>query len=652
MIKLKRNVKVALFVAAIFVSVYIGVLIADYISGESKKAAADRLLQTESEIRLNESRALAFKEECALKTVIAESDYEERMRIRTEKEEAEKRVAEEAWRKDGHAAMQLINHVNWVVTKILHYNDPVVLEREYNSINQNGLRLDTIHDQETIDTIKAILDVVISLRIDAKDRELLQEDLDDDMAENLQKSIPDISSVISLNPYRLAANVAGAAFSGYMNYQRGKKKLLRKHKKATWELDKTRMKFLNDLNKELLVKHWMLVERYKLNDEHRVVEDDLVYLINRLKDINPKRKLKFLDQNMETYRALPIYWFYRAQSAYQALDGDEESVVKEMRRIALESIEEYFKVRVDILRHDRTLAMMAMMRIQLYGDDAKNHIDDIRRLVAIIERNALPDDWSLSYFAALTRFSVLGEKECAIDMMTKVVDEFEFRRDNKLVEWKGNLDNSEIPKAEKKLPGFQALMQCQRALANMKREAYGDEAFAAELKALVRQENLAERDKLYLYGMVKLSDVMESIAKDVREIRLETYAKTVGNDSFRLHLPYTWRLNNDQAPRIFACKNVDSRQDGFEIKESKRGMEHREEAVEETFCYDLKIASFFNERNCKAVVVSLSFGDKKSGEKTLFIVYPMRLKENGKIDLEDEQLAPVKFYLDEEVYVF
>lgn len=595
----------------------------------------------EAEAKKEEARAASLKEECTLKTLEAERDYEAQAKLKAEKDAEEKRKAEEAWRKDGHAAMQLINHVNWVVTKILHHNDPVVLEREYNSVNQNGLRLDTIHDQETIDTIKAILDVIVSLRIDAKDREFLQEDLDDDMAENMRNAIPDVGSLISINPYQLAANVATAAFAGYMNYQRGKKKLLKKHKRATWELDKTRMKFLNELNKELLVKHWMLVERYKLSDKKRVVEDDMLYLINRLKDVNPERKLKFLNQNMCTYDSLPVYWYYRAQAAYdarQAERGDEE----EMRVTALESIQKFFDIHVDILRHDRTVAFMAMMKINLMKnpDEAK---DEIGKLVGMIEENALPEDWSLLYFAAVTRYARLGEKDKGIELLSKVVDELEFRRDNKLIDWKGSLANEDVSVGDNNLPSFAALSQCRLALANLQKGAYSDDQLTSEVEEIVQQENLAEQEKLCLYGMVKAEDVLKSIEADVRGLKVWSRSRYKGADEFYVKVPYKWLLNNEKPPKVFACWTGRGAQERmFELTEYAedgvcvaRKIKPGEQCEE--FRFDRNIKDF-KKQKCTVLLVEFSFA-----KTTLGVAFALRQDNEGEVVVQDEHLTPISF---------
>ena len=57
-----------------------------------------------------------------------------------------------------------INHINWVVNVIKSYNNPVVLEEEYEKISYGNLNLNRIPDEETLGRITRTLDTLYGLR--------------------------------------------------------------------------------------------------------------------------------------------------------------------------------------------------------------------------------------------------------------------------------------------------------------------------------------------------------------------------------------------------------------------------------------------------------------------------------------------------------
>ena len=76
---------------------------------------------------------------------------------------------------DARDALQLINHVNCAVAEITESKDPIVLEREYNALTVDALKLDSIKDEQTISAIKSLMRTASKMRITATEREMLKE---------------------------------------------------------------------------------------------------------------------------------------------------------------------------------------------------------------------------------------------------------------------------------------------------------------------------------------------------------------------------------------------------------------------------------------------------------------------------------------------
>lgn len=489
-------------------------------------------------------------------------------------------------------ALQLINHINFVIYKINSCNDAVVLEEEYKSLNPSSLRLDVIDDKETIKTIQQLLDFLTDMRIDAKEREFLEQDREDAMADLLMDSLPDPTSCISANPWAAAAKVAGAAFTAFNNYERGKKKIEKKFAKDNWQLDKNKLVCLNELNKNLLVNHWKLVKRYKMDDRQRVTEEDINLLMNALKDSNPKRKYQFLvnPDHEKTYAKSPLYWYYRASAAYE--NDDWKGVIEAARR--------YQGIYLPILRSDRTAALMAALKLNAMlksitiSDGMKMSFDndEIRRALDVIDQNARYEDWNLLYLSACLRYSVCNDYVVAERKMADLVRHLESTEECRFVKWRGLLssdkerknnlskavkERDELEKTRKanqkankgltsdeykrldKLessiadfnmdeltmgskPKVEPLYICRTALMKMRNRHMSREEVESNAKSILDAENTSSHERLFLYGLVRTEDVANKVKGEFEKvsISLSTFPGRV--DFIHVKMPYSWFL--------------------------------------------------------------------------------------------------------------
>ena len=214
-------------------------------TAKERKDAANALAEATKKIK-DATETLAEVERKEKSLAAKEAKLNDLVRVYGLQEEAPLTI------EDVDAVLLLINHINWVVTKIKIANDPIVLEQEYESINQNALYLDAIKDKEVVNLVCNIMDLIVDMRIDAKEREMLQEELDQGMSDAIYDAVPNPMSLFSLNPVSSICNLATAAVSSYANYRKAKIRLAKQFKKATWDLDKNKMVFLNEMNKNLL----------------------------------------------------------------------------------------------------------------------------------------------------------------------------------------------------------------------------------------------------------------------------------------------------------------------------------------------------------------------------------------------------------------
>ena len=133
---------------------------------------------------------------------------DERARQEKQKANEDVEVAREelkADERDAMAALFAINHINWVVTKIKSYNDPAVLEEEYQGLTADALNLRMIKDTELIDLICRILDVITEMRIEEKERDFLKDELDQGMSDALVDAVSSFS-VSGISPLSMVVS--------------------------------------------------------------------------------------------------------------------------------------------------------------------------------------------------------------------------------------------------------------------------------------------------------------------------------------------------------------------------------------------------------------------------------------------------------------
>ena len=542
-------------------------------------------------------------------------------------------------KRDDLSALFVINHINWIVTKIKNYNDPIVLEEEYKNICADSLNLNSIKDPETIDLISDIMDAITEMRIDEKEREMLKEELDQGMSDAMYDALSGINAGGGLSPIGAVFNLVTSAVTAGANYKRAKKRVMQTYKKQTWGLDKSRMQNLNELNKSLLQKYWILVQRYSLPDEYRVSENDIAMLIDHLKDENPNRLHSFLKSMEKKYFGLQNYWYYRALTATQVKDKDD----------AKKALDEYIRFQRDygqILRIDGIAAKAAMLRIKLMMDDGKIDVPKCRELLKVIERNSTIDEWQSYYFCAMVYADELGDIASAERVLLPVTTRLDFKRHNRLVEWCNqaqekkdlNLTNS----VDRLIPSGDALYECKTLLLGLSKYKLTATERDRIYSAICDDAGASAKEKLFLYCSLRYEDALKKIIPDLKNIRVICEQSSNPNNLFlKLSMPMSWEISCNGGSALCLLKNVDlsTNVNVFEFieQECKGNEEHSIEERED----GLNCAVIdFGEQECKDKKIGYLVRYDKGKSSSLMVALVFESIEEGK-----NMLKPVRAYL-------
>lgn len=479
----------------------------------------------------------------------------------------------EALKKDAMTALFAINHINWVVTKIKTYNDPAVLEEEYKGLTADALNLRVIKDPELIDLICRILDVIVEMRIEEKERAFLKDELDQGTSDALADAVSGIR-ITGLNPIAMVASAVTSVASAALNYKKAKRALQRKFERQNWSLDKNRMYYLNDLNKELLRDFWAIVQKYpELPDEYRVSEKNIQLLVDHLKDEDAKMRHEFLKAFNDQFAGFQPYWYHRAAAAYEVsgnaqLDEDTRAAAREDARF---SIERYMNIQIvcgNVLRKDATAAKAALLRAAMMSEDGSKDTKAYQDAIDVVIRNSSPDDWQAAYFCALIAIRELKDVFQAEKILAPAISELDWQRRRRLADWKDEIETkfeqNGTNKVDKLLSTGDALYECRTLIAST--ADLSDEEYQKKLARICDDQNASMREKIFCYGAMGYKQALEKLRPDVSRMRV--YNR---DGRYLVSVPFSWVIARgaEMALRIGDAdrkeegeRNIEERDDG------------------------------------------------------------------------------------------
>ncbi len=474
---------------------------------------------------------------------------------------------------DAMAALFAINHINWVVTKIKTYNDPIVLEEEYKGLTADALNLRVIKDPELIDLICRILDVIVEMRIEEKERDFLKDELDQGTSDAFADAVSGIR-ITGLNPISMIVSAVTSVASAALNYKKAKRALQKKFDRQSWSLDKNRMYYLNELNKELLRDFWAIVQKYPdLPDEFRVSEKNIQLLVDHLKDDDAKMRFEFLRAFQDQFAGFQPYWYHRAVAAYEVSNIKElaDSTREDARDDARFSLKSYIDFQIkcrNILRKDSTAAKAALLRAAMLSEDCSKDKEAYRNAINVITRNSTADDWQTAYFCALIAVRELEDIPLAEKILAPAIAELEWQRRRRLVDWKDEVETKFALNGQGRVGDLlttgDALYECRTLIANTAK--LQEKEYQRKIARICDDKNASMREKMFCYGAMGYKQALEKIRPDVSNMLV--YKR---GQHYIVSIPFSWVIARGAEMTLQVAgrdrteegeRNIEEREDG------------------------------------------------------------------------------------------
>lgn len=449
------------------------------------------------------------------------------------------------------AAIQLINHISWVISRITHYNDKCVLDEEYRELTADAINLNLIPDTDARDLILAVLDAIKEIREQAGDKELFDKLREIDLENAFTEAIPSPSVLIATNPATLVTNLAFSAVSSYSNYKRKLKEIEVQKMKNDWEGQKKAMTTLHNLHGKLLTLQFDLMKTYKIPDEWRtgVEKNGTSHLIDKLKDTTTIR-LEFLRQEEGKYAKLPQYWYHRGvacmdrarEMVKQPPSSSENTAMQvkaEIMRLQQEADECFDHFQSDFLplfRFNKMTASTALNRVQLELAKENPDHNKVNEQLALVEKSWVrKDDFDLIYATAVAHKSI-GQIDEALKVAGIARNELESRMKTNLQDITYNNSRDDYKK-NAPLPTL-TLTAAQSFIGSI--YASDPATYKSELEQLVNNENTLATAQLLLSGKIPIKDLENMMAKKLKGIELVHEGSSSGTDKFSSHVPIEW----------------------------------------------------------------------------------------------------------------
>ena len=282
-------------------------------------------------------------------------------------------------------------------------NNILFLEDAYSSLKDN-LNPNSV-SKRTQEHVTALMESISDLRLDEKEREHVQLIFDQSKANAIRNVVPSPLAILNIvesgSPLKELVSVTSLVLSSVSNYKGTVSQSEQDFLNSNWEIDKTKMKYLDNASSDAFNYLMDIVRENNLPGEYSLNDNAIKELTEMKKNTNTARVIQFLEANEETYKYYYEYWLYLAENYYKHGDYDK----------CLNAFNSYESLNVKIFRKNTELArvlpdVIYSAEVVLSGQELITREEQYAKLLL---ENSDTSNWELKYYAVQTYLNLFSK---------------------------------------------------------------------------------------------------------------------------------------------------------------------------------------------------------------------------------------------------
>ena len=448
-------------------------------------------------------------------------------------------------------AILWINHINLVVTKILTYNNKLVLTLEYeklmDSINYNNLPAGNLQA-----SVRELMEALKDLSNNWDEREhvldLYRLDCDNAFRKACLNSAKDsVCLVKNVATKKVAGAIqnTSAIADNFISYADVRMQLGRDFAVSKYELASESKKRIQDLRDRMWESFSTEFSETELKDQQRFSVRDCEELLLILKQNSPSEQFYVLngENNRRRFKYFPAYWYYLAVTANSI--GEKECSLE-----ALKHFKEFYR---NLLRNDEYVVNALILETQflLKREKEKNNIlkiitmdkEDERHILqnlSDIERMIFDKDWKSRYFIAVS-YGLIGRYEKAEALLRQNISILKaLQKENSPVKYRNFWGDENVPLVKlsnKDFPVDDNLALNRTMLFNIRKLTLQEKR--SFLEKINSDVTVSAYEKMQYQGTLGNDEIFESLKKDFIGVHGRLVNRAI-RPFVELAIPKTW----------------------------------------------------------------------------------------------------------------
>lgn len=480
----------------------------------------------------------------------------------------------------GIDTLLFLNHINYVVETLQTYQNALVLEQEYKTINPNNLNMNLIPNETIKDQVVKLLDAIYAMRNIQKDYDREKSKLErarinarrDMWMKFAQNAVSSgMASAQGSTPWEIGlgagAAILGEAVSAYAEFEKAKREIQERGESNAFAYADQKESQMHEAYKSLVNLQYKfgaakdrtnggpseMDDEFTIPDKFRLSGENAKNLVKALKcdDFNNVYKELKDYKRLDAYTFFPTFWYYYAVIAYKTGHLID----------ALAACRHFEAINRGLFRSDPMAAAVAMTEICVSVERKSIDANRIRALLEVImknDRECKNSDWE--YFCASIYNQVLNDQPMACEILDAMIARLERQNKEKLVKY------SDLFREKEKELAKEDEDECQKLRENFfKEHSVPEDSDLARAQILYRdilarnqdpltmeylrsvciRNTTASLEKLYYVGSMKSEALWNIAKKDIERLNLryEKYGKKTGE--FVFEIPLTWFVLGD-----------------------------------------------------------------------------------------------------------